>query len=275
MNIHEVVNTVKNFEEDYKRGYYAYELSAHNVSFKRQSDPDTLYVYFLYDYNREYSNTCSIEKIKEFSDEKDVYYYGDDTFVNLSDLEGIDDFYLTSGVDRPYAAMLHIKSIDNIMVPKTIFRNGSYYNDFRENKISNITLNSLKYFLMQAEYQKEYKDLRASFAGIGYNDYNKAEFHINGLEYRFSNSKDVNHENRNRKHFGYKEYLFPYKSNNIPEYDVLYIQNSTLNIYRGERLKKYKEKSVQTIKDLMAFINLSEDQYDLIEINKLYKGPRL
>ena len=255
MNINEVVNTVKNFEEEYKKGYYAYELSAHNVSFKRQSDPDTLYVYFLYDYNREYSNTCSIEKIKEFSDEK--------------------DFYPASGVDRPYAAMLHIKSVDNIMVPKTIFRNGSYYNDFRENKISNITLNSLKYFLMQAEYQKEYKDLHASFAGIGYNDYNTAVFHINGLEYRFSNSKDVNHENRNRKHFGYKEYLFPYKSNNIPEHDVLYIQNSTLNIYRGERLKKYKEKSVQTIKDLMKFINLSEDQYDLIEINKLYKGPRL
>ena len=68
MNINEVVNTVKNFEEEYKKGYYAYELSAHNVSFKRQSDPDPIYVYFLYDYNREYSNTCRVEKVKEFSD---------------------------------------------------------------------------------------------------------------------------------------------------------------------------------------------------------------
>ena len=108
-----------------------------------------------------------------------------------------------------------------------------------------------------------------AWCGISYNDYVVANFYFNSQEFYICTNGDINKENKHRRHFKEKEWLFPWVSNKLDRDKVLYIRTSSLRLYKGDALKDKKKKIVEEIKTILKYSGL--ENYELIEIRKPYK----
>ena len=227
------------------------------------------------------------------SEEPDVYYWHTvSTEYAANDvLVDADDYFITSTVTHPYIVMINIKEAEIKTQPPIIFKDFQYYSDseVNEKKINLRALNNIKSFIYEqdmycynkrwslpmpeAQIDDAYMADNCAWCGIGYNEYDVANFYFNSQDFYVCTHGDIAKENKHRRHFKEQEWLFPWRSNKLERDRVIYIRTSSLNLYKGDALKTKKEKITEELKTILKYSGL--ENYELIEIRKPYKFQNL
>lgn len=285
MRWQEILETLKTYDDENRKGWYSYTWANHNVWIGRKNEPNKMYCMELYRYGFQ-STKVHLEELKE--DDGKLYWDYTNTYIPYSELPDDNNWIVVDAIFHPYIGMVKIiKLKDDNVDPNTLihctdltYRRASEVN---EKRINFRVLNGIRQFIgIQDElmYKKRWwisEEDKArievddcAYCGMGENEYSLAEFHLNFNEYHICTSGNINKENKHRRHFKEQEYLFPWKSNGWNPDECLYIQTSSLSIEADkEALKKRKDKIVADIKMLLDKAGVEE--YELVEIRKPFK----
>ena len=287
MRWQEIYHILETYDKENRKGWYSYTWCNGFATIARKSEPEIVYTLNLRD------DRVFAECPKE-SDESGRYYWGTyhvngAEYITKFDLPEADDYFITTTISYPYVAMLHIK--DDIESQKSgyIFKDFQYHapSEVNEKHRNQMALNNIKAFITKWDdicYNKRrwgiYDDkIKAdplydiiedcAYAGMGQNEYTLASFHFNHNEYHICTAGYINKENKHRRHFKEREYLFPWVNSGLERDHVLYVQTSSLNIYKDDALKKKRKEIEEGLKLILEQSGIKD--YELIPIRNTYK----
>ena len=276
MRWQQIYDTLQNYEEEYRKGWYSYTWANGSVTIARKSDPETQYVVWK-------DRSVVGEQLAK-SENSDGYYWNSVMSMDVDDLPDADDYYIASDVSHPFIAMVVIKEDMAEGSESLVFKNGEVKTsqEIREVKRNQKVLNHIKNIVRKyddlfykirngfvSESEKPAGLTNCAYCGIGDNEYTEAEFYLNDQDMFICTNGSIARENKQRRHFGEREWLFPWKSNGFDKDHVLYVRISCLKVYKGDALFEEKNKALKNLDFLLSEVGICN--YEVIEITRPYK----
>jgi len=258
MKWQEIYDILLHFDEECKKGWYSYTFANRIVPVARESVPGIIYE--LPEYNYGYPATFGYKKILEEKNDEVRWIWPKGDIVSFDDLPDADDYYIANEVFHQYIVMVHITNIAD--ASKAL-----------RNMADIINRQEVALYNNKQSYMQNVDTIFTScgFCGIGFNDKSQLCFYADDGDFSIRTARSLANENKHRRHFKEREWLFPYISNGFDSEDTLYVQTSSLIGYKGKMLKQQKEKLEDTLRKLL---NEAEIEYELVEIKKPYKNKR-